>query len=398
MSWYAVGAAAVTIIGGLLDSSSSSKTAKKQQRLANETLGRILPVQQKQFDYRYGLSEVLNNLLLTTEENRYNQVGGAEVALRGNVGDESVKRFDEQAAAVDEQVAGNRTDAGTLIDELGAALTAARGATAAERGRQKLLQTTADTAALALPGQLGAVSDAVRRGAAKDVRLTAATDAIGAADTGGFAPMTKSRVMTEFARRGQEAQTAALGKAGADAEVGAYADSQSAGDRTIMAFNNLVDTLGAKATASRAALPAELAAAAATAKSADTRFQGKSALTNLVASGKRDVADRYRTGRISAISDAGESDINSMAELFSRLSDSYRTGYGGQMSASERYESMFSDLMRQKAAQIMGQPGGSNGTGAMLQGIGSLMSSFNFGGSGGGSGSGKTTTNNPGAV
>lgn len=361
-----------SFFGGRAD----ARAQRRQTQAANAILARILPVQTSEFNNRYNLTNQLNQLLMDTEANRYNDVGSREITTRGQLGDESIRRFDEQAAAVDDQVATNRTSVRQLLDEVQAATEGGISAFRGERDRQRGYQGTADTIAAALAPQLGAAPDAARRAAAVTGRVNLADTAIGAADTGGYAPETHSRVMSEFARRGTDARATAMDDAAKTADVGSYEDSRAEADRTIAQFGDVMSRLRTQAATSRAALPSELAVFDRRGQGAVSAFNGRDALSSLIASGTRDIADRYRTGRMAAIEDAGAGDVASASNLFQRLMGTAQESFGGRINASERYENLFSNLMNQTAARVMGStpsPSPLTGIGALLQGAGSLI-------------------------
>lgn len=355
MDPYSIAQAASAVMK-LFGAGQEASYQKRVTQAANKELGRLLPFQRDQFNKRFDITNLLNNLLLQTDADRYNQVGGAEVDVRGDIGDESIKRFDEQAGAVSDQMGRDSTNVAELLTKIQASTQGSLAASEAERQRQLGFQGDADAAAAALPSSIGAGADAAARATSMAQRIALATGAIGAADTGGYAPETHSRVVDEFARRGQKAVDDAVTQATADADVSSYADARAEADRTLGNFTSMVDRLKAKATASRAALAPELALADRQGRNAIGSFEGKSALSKLIAGGTRDIADTYRSGRIAAIGSAGESDVASLNDLFSRLSESARTGYGGQIAASERYENLFTNLINNKVARITGQP------------------------------------------
>lgn len=356
-------------ISSFLGGQSEARARRRQTRAANNVLARILPVQQGEFNRRFGLTETLNNLLLNNEAGRYNEVGGREVRLRGNLGDESIARFDDQVSAVDDQVATNRASVRDMLDAVQAATRGGIASSEAERARQRGYQTTADDAGAALLPTFGVAPDAARRAAAAGSRTALATDAIGSADTGGFAPETHSRIISEFARRGTKARDNAVGDASAAADASAYGDANAEVTRTLGRFNDMIGKLKTQAATSRGALGSELALSERQGKRAISDFDGRDSISKLLASGRRDIADTYRTGRMAAMDDAGTADIASLSNLFARLASSAQTGYGGQVSASERYENLFTNLMNTTASRIMGQTPSSP-----LTGLGSLLS------------------------
>lgn len=373
---FAAAAAGAGAVLSFLGGRDEARARRRAQRWANETLARILPVQQQQFNARYNLTNILNNLLMANEGDRFNQVGEREVRYRGEVGDESVARFDEQASAVSGQLDENRTNVRDLIDSIAAVTRGRVGAYEGERDRQVAIQAQGDAAGQDLLGNVGSVADAVNRAIAGARRTALATDTIGAAPGGGEMPATTDRVSMEFARRAQEANTTALGDASAAATVGAYGDARSAEDVTLANFTSVIDRLRKQAEISRASLAPELAALDRGAENAVGRFEGRSALTNMVARNRRDLADTYRSGRIAAIGSAADGDVNSLENFFARMAQNYQTGYGGQVEASANYENLFSNLMRERASRILGQTPSTSGMsslGSLLSGLSSVL-------------------------
>lgn len=342
----------VNVIGTI----GANKTQKRVNRAVEETLNRILPVQKSSFNQAFDLSQVLNNLLLANEANRFNTVGGAETAARNAQAVESISRFDEQAASVDRQTVANTLSLEELADAVQTTLQNSIAAYEAERTRQLGFQGQADAAGAALLPRIGANADAIERLAAYGRRIQLAQENITPPSGGlGYTPPADDRVVAEYERRAQDADAFAMAEAAGAADVGSFGDARSAEANSLGSFTGLVNRLKNQAEASRSPLAAELGAINLGGRGALGRFEAETGYNRDLAAGEIELADRNRTGRMEAMDAADQPNIQSMTDYFERLRNSARTGYSGQINAAERYGQMFESLMREKANRISGQ-------------------------------------------
>ena len=364
-------------IGGLLNRGAEKKAQKARDAIA----ARLLGAQKAAFDTRYGLTNELNTALSGLETRRFNEVSGAETALRGDIGNESVTRFDEQADATGRQIAENRATSAGFGTTLSSLFNRGVATSEAERDRQLGFQGAADVAGAALPMDIGAAAQAATRAASKLRRdnVSATTISPPALD-GPQADRLPGDPLTAaaFAQAGQRAFDIATARTGAANEVASYDDGVSAADRAISAFTDRTGRLRTQAETSRAALGSEIDVIGLLRNLAATRATEAADTSELDARGTIDISDRYRGGRIAAASDAGEANITSLADLFQRLNGTLRTGYGGQIEANRDYENRLTSLLQ----GAIGGVRGSSPLGSLLTTIGDAGLAYVGGGGG----------------
>lgn len=365
-------AAGLNIIGGIL----GNKAAKKAQRRRQAEFNRLTGIQHDTFNERAGLSDILNGLLLTNSQEGFDQVSGAERNLRADLGDESVARFDEQLAASNDQTAANSTALTNLMAGLQAALGQRTAAVDTEQTRQDAYRGQADAALAALLPLLGAGANATRR--ADAVATREATAAQAAAPTGplGHTPPADPLVQAEFRRRAEAAKVAADAQTSANARVAAYDDAQRGETRDLRGLVSVINRLNTNADTSRAALGSELAAGETRASNETGRFSDATELARMIAAGKIGLIEHNRGGRMAAMDDAGDANIDSLGRFFQTNSDAIRTGYGGRIQNLENFDDRITSLISSNIANIQPKMGTANA----FTTAANLLSSF--GGSG----------------
>lgn len=353
---------------GLLQSFGAQRKAAKQ--IAGEN-ARRLDVSRAEFDKRMLLTDTLNALLLGNEDERFREATTNDMRTRADIGDQSVARFDEQAAAVSGQTDFNRTASDAFMARLEEALNGAIGFSNAERGRQEGFRAEADTARDAVLPQVGSVADALARAGISATRGNNALTTMAPSPVGGYAPGASSLVQAAFANEANDATANAEADALAAADASSYGDARGKEVRTLAGFNNLIDRLKRQSEISNAALAPELASMAAQGSNAQAKFVDDTTLAAQDADGRIRISDRDRTGRIANLDDAGAREGDSIASYFSRIADNARTGYGGQVDASADYEGRLSSIIDERISAIQGKAANAGKT---LTSLGSLVS------------------------
>lgn len=353
---------------GMLQSFGAQRKATKQ--IAGEN-ARRLDVSRAEFDKRMSLTDTLNALLLGNEDRRFREATTNDNRTRADIGDQSVARFDEQAAAVSGQTDFNRTAADAFMARLEQALSGAIGFSDAERGRQEGFRAEADTARDAVLPQVGSVADALARAGISATRGNNALTTMAPSSAGGYAPGASSLVQAAFANEANDATANAEADALAAADAASYGDARGKEVRTLAGFNSLIDRLKRQSEISNAALAPELASMAAQGSNAQAKFVDDTTLAAQDADGRIRISDRDRTGRIANLDDAGAREGDSIASYFSRIADNARTGYGGQVDASANYEGRLSSIIDERIAAIQGKAANAGKT---LTSLGSLVS------------------------
>lgn len=354
---------------GMLQSFGAQRKASKQ--IAGEN-ARRLDVSRAEFDKRMSLTDTLNALLLGNEDTRFREATTNDMRTRADIGDQSVARFDEQAAAVSGQTDFNRTASDAFMARLEEALNGAIGVSNAERGRQEGFRAEADTARDAVLPQVGSVADALARAGISATRGNNALTTMAPSSVGGYAPGASSLVQAAFANEANDATANAEADALAAAEAASYGDARGKEVRTLTGFNSLIDRLKRQSEISNAALAPELAAMSAQGSNAQAKFVDDTTLAAQNADGRIRISDRDRTGRIANLDDAGAREGDSIASYFTRIAENARTGYGGQVDASADYEGRLSSIIDERISAIQGKAANAGKT---LTSLGSLVSS-----------------------
>lgn len=374
MDPFTIASTVASIAGSLFGDDAKKKAAKQAQAEANRLVG----IQHDDFNKQLSLTDILNGLLLSTDQAGYDTTNTDATNLRHEIGNQSVARFNEQATAVGDQTTANQASTENFFDAVKQAMLEHTGTYDAERTRQEGFQSSADAAAAAFLPQIGAGADATARGDAKARRLATSASVLAPppVTSGGYTPPADPLIQAEFDKFSGRATDAANARADANATAGSFGDARAKEARTLGAFNDMIGSLRMKADASKALLPGELALSTQKIGDAGATFQGQTALSKLIADGKVDISDRYRTGVMGAMQDAGEGDINSESNYFAKLADSYKTGYGGQIDAVKNYDSGMTSLINSKISNLLGSQ---SSAGAGLSSLGALLATFSGG-------------------
>lgn len=353
---------------GLLQSFSAKRSAARKVAAEN---ARMLDTSRVEFDKRLGLTDTLNALLLSNEDQRYAQATANDMRTRADAGDESVARFDEQAAAVSDQTGRNRTASDAFLTKLREAMDGAIAVNNAESVRQAGFRGEADTARAAVMPQVGSVADALARAQIGATRGGNALATMAPTNAGGYAPGASSIVQATFAAEQDAATAEAQADALAEATAQSFGEARGREVRTLASFNNMIDRLKRQSQVSASALAPELAAQQVVGTNAQGRFIDDTTAAAQDADGRIRISDRDRTGRMSIIDDAGVREGESIGSYFGRIAENARTGYGGQVDASASYESRLSQIINDRIAAINGNAANAGKT---LSSIGSLLS------------------------